>query len=200
MKKLRAFIILMGVILVSSCAQNMEIDDSRLSGPTSKLTIKAPDLEGFVAIPLMSAKYVSIKVFDEETACKTKKNGKLYGLRDSYGGEFGSARLTPSKFEQTVQIPSNERVFLLAKSTEMVGGNTTTCSSALWVIPEENGEYVFSFKPNKFMSMGKEGRTCNALLQEALELDGEKRMVPAEQFRWLPTRYGGAYTDSVCEV
>jgi hypothetical protein len=123
-------------------AQQMKIDPARMGAAQATLRIESPDVAGYKTIPLFSVKVVHVTL-STFAGCPadTKQAPKLT--------ELGKATLTPKQNTQSVTIPGDMDLAILADSTESSGGNSVSCGRALRFRSESGGQYVLRFTPHR---------------------------------------------------
>ncbi|MGI1680179.1 MAG: hypothetical protein K6L75_15675 [Cellvibrionaceae bacterium] len=178
-------------IFSAGCAKNMIIDSTLLAGSTSQLTVEAPELKDFPAVPLMSHKFIGIRLFTEEQACKDK-------FSYNSGDAFGYARLTGASHIQTFMIPAEKRIFITTKVDENIGGNIKTCSGVLEFLPEKNKTYTFNIKSLNTKSFKFGVYSCTTTLTES-NVIGDLNIQPRNFKLYLPTKWGEVPDSIKCD-
>ena len=128
--------------LLIGCAQTMTIDSSEFGEQKANLTIEAPDLAGYTAIPLISSKVVNVSL-SKFAGCQSGSN------LASKQPTIGKATLTPSSVQQSVAIPAGMEIAVRAESQENAAGNLFTCGMAARFLSTTNAKYVLRVKPHR---------------------------------------------------
>jgi len=181
MSTIKNLFLFIAALLLNGCAKNMQIDNSLLEGDVAKLTISAPELDGYISIPLVNSKFVGVKLFNQQDACKNLNYA-------SWGG-FGKARLTPSAHTQTFDIPASEKLYITTIVEEAIGGTITKCSSALAFVPKNQSSYKLEVIPQKVFN-------SNNCMIKVLKLSpDESEYSMPEGLRWFRVDWTGEAKD-----
>lgn len=128
------------LVVLGGCAQPMQIAESQIGESRATLRMEAPELAGYVSVPLLSHKVVNVTL--------SRFPGCVDGApREEGSTELGKATLTPKQNSQTVSIPAGVELAIFAESSEVTGGGGYSCGMAVRFRSEPGGQYVLRFKP-----------------------------------------------------
>jgi len=138
---MKLLLALAALAFLGACARQMEIDPAQMGKAQARLQIEAPDLTGYISIPLLNEKVVKVTLFrfagcvDAEEASDSRT-------------EIGTATLSPSENRQSVTIPAGVELAIEGASVEYAGGNSWACRRALRFMSEADSSYVLRFTPH----------------------------------------------------
>lgn len=179
---MKCMILFFSALSLVGCVQIMKIDDSKFGDERASLTIDASDLEGYVSIPLINYKTVSV-FLSEFPKCQ---DGKPVADKSK---NLGKATLTPKENIQKIAIPAGSKLLVSTNSEENAGGNVYTCWNAVHFTPKDQGNYVLKVTPHKSFNSKK----CST---QVLELVNGKT-VPSEDAIYPSAEYKGFWTGTV---
>lgn len=138
----------MGVIKVAlsaavafGAATDLKVDPGKLGDAPATLILEPIGLDRYRTIPLLQRKYVTVTL-SAFPGCPEDPQ-QLPQLT-----ELAAGVLTPKRASQTVPIPGDTDLAIVAETTEQGGGNTLRCALAMRFHSESGVQYRLRIDPD----------------------------------------------------